>query len=71
MGQQPPQLPASGVTLDALTIGHPEAPVLADALTALKVSAQVTLAPAPMLQARLRTPAGPVTLNLPVLDESH
>jgi hypothetical protein len=65
------QLPASGVTLDALTIGHPQAQVLSDALAALKAPAQVTLAPAPMLQARLRTPAGPVTLNLPVLDEPH
>ena len=65
------QLPASGVTLDALTIGHPQAPVLADALTALKVPAQVTLAPAPMLQVHLRTPVGPVTLNVPALDEPH
>ena len=65
------QLPASGVTLDALTIGHPQARVLTDALAALKAPAQVNHAPTPMMQAHLSTPAGLVTLTVPALDDPH
>lgn len=64
-------LPPTGVTLDDLSIQHPQAPELAAALTALHVPASVASGPTPMMQARLSTPNGPVTLSLPVLGNAH
>ena len=61
-------LPASSVSLQALKLGHPQAPVLAQALSGLGVSADVASTPAPTLQAVLATPNGPVTLSMPVLN---
>lgn len=60
-------LPPSGVSLQALHVGHPQAPLLAQALTGLGMAAQVEAAPQPLLQAVLATPKGAVTLTMPTL----
>lgn len=60
-------LPPSGVNLQALRLGHPQAPVLATALTGLGIAMHVEAAPQPLLQAVLTTPKGAVTLTMPTL----
>lgn len=60
-------LPTAGVRLQALQLGHPQAPLLAQALSGLGMAAQVEAAPQPLLQAVLATPKGAVTLTMPTL----
>ena len=55
-------MPASGITLEQLTVQHPQAEALADAYRAIGLDA-VAVQPGPaQLQARLLTPRGPVLL---------
>jgi hypothetical protein len=55
-------MPASGITLEQLTVQHPQAEVLADAYRAIGLDT-VTVQPGPaQLQARLQTPRGLVLL---------
>lgn len=58
-------LPARGVTLQGLSLRHPQAPLLQGALAALNLSGvQVTAGP-PRLSATLHTPHGTLTLESP------
>jgi hypothetical protein len=60
-------LPPSGVSLQALRLGHPQAPLLAQALSGLGMAAQVQAASQPLLHAVLATPKAAVTLTMPTL----
>lgn len=56
-------MPASGIALNSLTLSHPDAPALQQALGTLGLSAvSVALGP-PALTAQLDTPLGPRTLR--------
>jgi hypothetical protein len=56
-------MPASGVTLEQLTVQHPQAQALADAYRAIGLDT-VAVQPGPArLQARLQTPRGPLQLT--------
>jgi hypothetical protein len=55
----------SGVGLSQLTLTHPEAPLLHEALNAIDLSGPTITTGAPTLQAELQTPRGPVTLIAP------
>jgi len=55
-------MPASGITLEQLTVQHPQAETLADAYRAIGLEA-VTVLPGPaQLRAQLQTPRGPLQL---------
>ena len=55
-------MPASGITLEQLTVQHPQAEALADAYRAVGLDAVAVLPGPAKLQARLLTPRGPVLL---------
>jgi hypothetical protein len=55
-------MPDSGIGLSQLTLTHPEAPRLREALDTIGLSGPTIATGAPNLQAELQTPRGPVTL---------
>jgi hypothetical protein len=56
-------MPASGVTLESLTLQHPQADALATALRVIGLAAPTVAAGAVRLSARLLTPRGPVEIS--------
>ncbi len=55
-------MPASGITLEQLTVQHPQAETLADAYRAIGLEALTVLPGPAQLRAQLQTPRGPLQL---------
>ena len=56
-------MPDNGIDLIRLTLGHPEAPLLREALNGIGLTDLPMSTSAPALQAELHTPRGPITMT--------
>jgi hypothetical protein len=56
-------MPDSGIGLTQMTLSHPQAPALREALNSIGLSGPTVSTGAPTLQVELQTPRGPVTLS--------